>query len=112
MSVQLNDFIDIIERRVDKDAEGFGSEIDVILASIRAEKSYSLGDQRETTENDATFAVQTATFKLRRIPSLPIHPDMFIVDAAGRYNITAVDEMSGRGMYLVVTARLVTASEG
>ena len=95
--MQLNDFIDIIERRVDKDAESFGAETDVILASVRAEKSYSLGDQRETSANDATFAVQTATFKFRRIPSLPIHPDMFIVDSTGRYNITAVDEMSGRG---------------
>lgn len=108
----MNDFIDIIERRVDKDSEGFGSETDVILASVRAEKSYSLGDQRETKENDATFAVQTATFKFRRIPALLIHPDMFIVDAAGRYNITAVDEVSGRGMYIVATARLVTESEG
>ena len=112
MSVQLNDFIDIIERRVDKDAESFGAETDVILASVRAEKSYSLGDQRETSANDATFAVQTATFKFRRIPSLPIHPDMFIVDSTGRYNITAVDEMSGRGLYIVATARLVTPSEG
>ncbi|MDD4444653.1 MAG: head-tail adaptor protein [Eubacteriales bacterium] len=110
--MQLNDFIDIIERRVDKDAESFGAETDVILASVRAEKSYSLGDQRETSANDATFAVQTATFKFRRIPSLPIHPDMFIVDSTGRYNITAVDEMSGRGLYIVATARLVTASEG
>ena len=33
-------------------------------------------------------------------------------DAAGRYNITAVDEVSGRGMYLVVTAQRVAASEG
>ena len=110
MSVILNDFIDIIERRVDKDAEGFGSETDVILASIRAAKSYA--SMAEKSTNDATFAVQTATFKFRRIPSLPIHPDMFIVDAAGRYNITAVDEMSGRGMYLVVTAQLVIVSEG
>ena len=110
--MQLNDFIDIIERRVDKDAASFGAETDVILASVRAEKSYSLGDQRETSANDATFAVQTATFKFRRIPSLPIHPDMFIVDSTGRYNITAVDEMSGRGLYIVAAARLVTASEG
>ena len=110
MSVILNDFIDIIERRVDKDAEGFGSETDIILASVRAEKSYA--SMTEKGANDATFAVQIATFKFRRIPSLPIHPDMFIVDAAGRYNITAIDEMSGRGMYLVITAQLVTASEG
>ena len=110
MSVQLNDLIDIIERRVDKDAEGFGADTDVILASVRAEKSYASMDEKGA--NDATFAVQTATFKFRRIPSLPIHPDMFIVDAVGRYNITAVDEMSGRGLYIVATARLVTASEG
>ena len=110
MSVIMNDFIDIIERRVDKDAEGFGSGDDVILASIRAAKSYA--SMNEKGANDATFAVQTATFKFRRIAGLPVHPDMFIVDAAGRYNITAVNEVSGRGMYLTVTATLVTASEG
>ena len=110
MSVQLNDFIDIIERRVDKDAEGFGADTDVILASVRAEKSYASMDEKGA--NDATFAVQTATFKFRRIPALTIRPDMFIADAAGRYNITAVDEVSGRGMYLIVTAQRVAASEG
>ncbi|MDD3512438.1 MAG: head-tail adaptor protein [Synergistaceae bacterium] len=110
MSIRMNDFIDIIERRVDGDAEGFGRESDVILASVRAEKSYAA--MAETDRNGAAFAVQTAVFKLRRIPGLAIQPDLFITDAAGRYNITAVDEMSGRGMYIVATARLVTASEG
>ena len=109
MSIRMNDFMDIIERRVDKDAEGFGRESDVVLASVRAEKSY-VSMSEET--NDATFAVQAATFKFRRIPGLAIHPELFLVDSAGRYNITAVDEVSGRGMYIIATARLVTASEG
>ena len=106
----MNDFIDIIERRVDRDAEGFGQESDVVLASVRAEKSYAA--MTETDVNNASFAMQTAVFKLRRIPNLAIRPDLFITDAAGRYNITAVDEVSGRGMYLIVTAQRVTASEG
>ena len=110
MNVQMNDFIDIIERRVDKDAEGFGQESDVVLASVRAEKSYAA--MTETDASNATFAIQTAVFKLRRIPGLAIQPDLFITDAAGRYNIKAVDEISGRGMYLVVTAQRVAASEG
>ena len=110
MSARMNDFIDIIERRVDKDAEGFGQESDVVLASVRAEKSYVA--MTETDTNNATFAIQTAVFKLRRIPGLTIHPDLFITDAAGQYNITAVDDVSGRGMYLVVTAQRVAASEG
>lgn len=110
MSVPMNNFIDIIERSVTKDAEGFGTERDVILASIRAEKSYSA--MHETDANNAAFAVQTAVFKFRRLRGLTVSPAMFIADNAGRYNITAVDEMSGKGMYIVATAKLVTASEG
>ena len=106
----MNDFIDIIERRVGRDAEGFGQESDVVLASVRAEKRY--GSMTETQTNDATFAAQTAVFRFRCIPGLRVEPSQFITDAAGRYNITAVDEISGRGMYLVVTAQRVAASEG
>ena len=106
----MNDFIDIIERRVDRDAEGFGLESDVVLASVRAEKSYAA--MTETDVNNASFAMQTAVFRFRCIPGLRIEPSQFITDAAGRYNITAVDEVSGRGMYLIVTAQRVAASEG
>ena len=106
----MNDFIDIIERRVDRDAEGFGQESDVVLASVRAEKSYAA--MTETDVNNASFAMQTAVFRFRCIPGLRIEPSQFITDAAGRYNITAVDEVSGRGMYLIVTAQRVAASEG
>jgi len=110
MSAQMNDFIDIIERRVDRDAEGFGQESDIVLASVRAEKSYT--GMNESSKDDATFATQTAVFHFRCIPGLRVEPSQFITDAAGRYNITAVDDVSGHGMYLVVTAQLVTASEG
>ena len=106
----MNDFIDIIERRVDRDAEGFGQESDVVLTSVRAEKSYAA--MTETDVNNASFAMQTAVFRFRCIPGLRIEPSQFITDAAGRYNITAVDEVSGRGMYLIVTAQRVAASEG
>ena len=106
----INDFIEIIQRRGATDEEAFSSDQDVVLASVRAEKSY--GSMTEKQANDATFAAQTAVFRLRHIPGLRVEPYMFITDAAGRYNITAVDEISGRGMYLVVTAQRVAASEG
>ena len=106
----MNDFIEIIQRRCAKDEEAFSSDQDVVLASVRAEKSY--GSMTEKQTNDATFAAQTAVFRFRCIPGLRVEPSLFITDAAGRYNITAVDEVSGRGMYLIVTAQRVTASEG
>ncbi len=106
----MNDFIDIIERRGTTDDEAFSSDQDVVLASVRAEKSYTGMD--EASKDDATFATQTAVFRFRCIPGLRVEPSQFITDAAGRYNITAVDEISGHGMYIVVTAQLVTASEG
>ena len=104
----FNDFIEIIQRRSTTDDEAFSSYQDVVLASVRAEKSY--GSMTETQANDATFAAQTAVFRLRHIPGLRVEPSMFITDAAGRYNITAVDEVSGRGMYIEVLAKKVTSS--
>ena len=106
----MNDFIEIIERRGTTDDEAFSSDQDIVLASIRAEKSYT--GMNEASKDDATFVTQTAVFRFRCIPGLRVEPSQFITDAAGRYNITAVDDVSGRGMYLVVTAQLVTASEG
>ena len=106
----INDFIEIIQRRSTTDDEAFSSDQDVVLASVRAEKSY--GSMTEAQASDATFVAQTAVFRFRRIPGLRVEPSLFITDAVGRYNITAVDEVSGRGMYLVVTAQLVAASEG
>ena len=110
MSAQMSDFIDIIERRGTTDDEAFSSDQDIVLASVRAEKSYT--GMNESSKDDATFATQTAVFRFRCIPGFRVEPSQFITDAAGRYNITAVDEISGHGMYLVVTAQLVTASEG
>ena len=110
MSAQMNDFIDIIERRGTTDDEAFSSDQDIVLASVRAEKSYT--GMNEASKDDATFVTQTAVFRFRCIPGLRVEPSQFITDAAGRYNITAVDEISGHGMYIVVTAQLVTASEG
>ena len=106
----MNDFIEIIQRRCTTDEEAFSSDQDVVLASVRAEKSYT--GMNESSKDDATFATQTAVFRFRCIPGLRVEPSLFITDAAGRYNITAVDEVSGRGMYLVVTAQRVAASEG
>ena len=110
MSAQMSDFIDIIERRGTTDDEAFSSDQDIVLASVRAEKSYT--GMNEASKDDATFVTQTAVFRFRCIPGLRVEPSQFITDAAGRYNITAVDEISGHGMYIVVTAQLVTASEG
>ena len=104
----INDFIEIIQRRGATDEEAFSSDQDVVLASVRAEKSY--GSMTEKQANDATFAAQTAVFRLRHIPGLRVEPSMFITDAAGRYNITAVDEISGRGMYIEILAKKVTSS--
>lgn len=104
----FNDFIEIIERRSTTDDEAFSSDQDVVLASVRAEKSY--GSMTETQANDATFAAQTAVFRFRCIPGLRVEPSLFITDAAGRYNVTAVDEVSGRGMYIEILAKKVTSS--
>ena len=107
---RMNTRIDIISTAPAKDAEGFVTHGDTVLASVRATKETS-GDTKksETTESSAMFLTETATFKFRVIPGLNIDTTLFIVDADGRYNITSVQ--NAQGMYWECGAKKVTGSK-
>jgi hypothetical protein len=108
--ITFNDFIDIIEKRHVKDADGFGCSQDIILASVRANKTRM--SQNEVYSNNAVTARQMVSFKFRVIPGLTVKPSMFITDTEGRYNIVDADSITGGRMYMICTATLVEPSEG
>ena len=107
---KMNTFIDIVETRKVKDSEGFTSTEDVILASVRAYREGRHGSERWA--NLAAFSEATDLFRFRVIPGLSLTTSMFLVCEDGRFDITSVEDVKGRGMYLEVLAKKVVSSVG
>lgn len=107
---KMNTFIDIIETRKIKDSEGFASTEDVVLASVRAYREGRHGSERWA--NLAAFSEATDLFRFRRIPGLTVTTEMMLVCDDGRFQITSVEDVKGRGMYVEVLAKKVVPSKG
>ncbi len=105
---KMNTFIDIISTAPTKDDEGFVTEGDTILASVRAYKEDRHGNERWA--NMATFSTASAMFQLRKIPGVEISTSFFISCADGRYRVLSVENVRGRGMYLEVLAEKLEPS--
>lgn len=104
----MNTFIDIIEKVTINDSEGFSTEIDNIVATIRAYREGRHGT--EMWANRATFSEAIDLFRFRCIPGVTITTAMLIVCDDGRFEITSVEDVKGRGMYTEVLAKEVKPS--
>ena len=105
---KMNTFIDIIRPTITKDSDGFKVTSDEILASVRAYREGRHGSERWA--NRAAFTDATDLFRFRHIPNLKITEDMVITCADGRFEITSVEDVKGRGMYIEVLAKEVKPS--
>ncbi len=104
----MNTFIDIVERVTIKDLEGFSTEVDNILASIKAYREGRHGNEKWA--NRATFSEATDFFRFRCLPGITVTTTMVVVCDDGRFEITSVEDIKGRGMYIEVLAKEVKAS--
>jgi Bacteriophage head-tail adaptor len=105
---KMNSFIDIIERVTIKDSEGFSTEIDNVVASIRAYREGRHGT--EIWANRAAFSEATDLFRFRCIPDVSVTTAMLIACESGRFEITSVEDIKGRGMYIEVLSKEVKPS--
>ena len=105
---KMNTFIDIISTVPAKDAEGFATEGDILLASVRAYKEDRHGNERWA--NMAAFSSASSLLRFRKIPGLEITTEMVITCADGRYRILSVENVRDRGMYIEVLAEKVEPS--
>ena len=106
---KMRSFIKIVSKGRVKDSEGFASTVgDTTLASVRACKEVKRGS--EAWKNRAAFSNSDVLFRFRKIPGLDIATDMCILCDGERYNITSVEDVRGRGMYLEVLAVSVKPS--
>ena len=105
---KMNTFIDLVEKQAIRDSEGFSTETDVILASVRAYQECRHGNEKWA--NRAQFSEATDLFRFRCIPGVTVTTAMVIVSGDGRFEITSVEDVKGRGMYIEVLAKEVKPS--
>ena len=99
---KMNTFIGIISTAPAKDADGFVTSGDHIVASIRAYKEDRHGNERWA--NMAAFSEAAALFRFRKIPSVEITTSLFIICGDEQYRIISAEDVRGRGMYVEVLA--------
>lgn len=100
---KMSGFADIIETHQVKDSEGFTYFKDKVLASIRVYREGRHGSQRWA--NLAAFSEATNLFRFRCIPGLTVTTGHFLIYGGERFNITSVENVKGRGMYIEVLAK-------
>lgn len=105
---KMDVFIDIVETEKVKDDEGFSSTQDVKVASVRAYREGRHGSEKWA--NRAAFSSATDLFRFRVIPGLEVTTDMVVLCGESRFQISSVEDVKGRGMYLEVLAEEVKAS--
>ena len=105
---KMNSFIDLVKKEVSVDAEGFKSEKEVTLASVRAYREGRHGSEKWA--NRAVFSDATDLFRFRVIPGITVTTDMRILCSGQNFEITSVEDVKGRGMYAEVLAREVIPS--
>lgn len=105
---KMNDFITIVEKRIRTDEEGFKVQEDEEIASVRAYREGRHGNERWA--NRAAFSDATTLFRFRIIPGITITTAMLILCGDDRFEITSVEDVKGRGMYVEVLAKEVQPS--
>ena len=103
---KMNTLISIVREVVTKDAEGFATKADQVLASVFAYQEGRHGSQKWV--NRAAFSEATDLFRFRAIPGLTVTTAHVILCGEDRFEITSVEDVKGRGMYVEVLAKKVT----
>ena len=105
---KMNTIVDIVKPTITTDEDGFRITTDEVLATVRAYREDRHGSERWA--NRAAFTDATDLFRFRVIPKLPVTTDMVLVCCEERFEITSVEDVKGRGMYVEVLARKVEPS--
>ena len=97
--------VQLLSSEAVKDAEGFATQQDKVLAEVRAYHEARHGSERWA--NRAAFSEATDLFRFRVIPGVSVTTDLALLCDGDRFEITSVEDVKGRGMYLEVMAKVV-----
>ena len=100
--------IQITQKQVTLDSEGFQTESDVVVATVRAYREGRHGSEKWA--NRAAFSEATDLFRFRTIPGVRISTDMRLFCDGSGFEITSVEDMKSRGMYIEALAKEVQPS--
>ena len=106
----MNVQVSIVMESVTKDAEGFATKTNSILTSIHAYREGRHGSQKWV--NRAAFSEATDLFRIRTIPGLTVTTEHVILCDGERYEITSVEDVKVRGMYLEILGKRIDAAHG
>ena len=104
----MSTWIDLRQKKLLKDEEGFCTIECETVATVRAYREGRHGSERWS--NRASFTDATDLFRFRVIPHVEVNTDMTILCEAREYEITSIENVKGRGMYLECLAKEVVAS--
>ncbi len=107
---KMNVQVSIVMETITKDAEGFATKTDTVLAAVHAYREGRHVSQKWV--NRAAFSEATDLFRFRAIPGLTVTTEHVILCDGERYEITSVEDVKGRGMYLEVLAKKEAAARG
>lgn len=105
---KMNKFVEITQKQVVTDSEGFQSESNVVVARIRAYREGRHGSEKWA--NRAVFSEATDLFRFRTIPDLQVTTEMRILCDDSVFEISSVEDVKGRGMYVEALAKEVEPS--
>jgi head-tail adaptor len=105
---KMNTQIQITQKQVTLDDEGFQTESDVVAATVRAYREGRHGSEKWA--NRAAFSEATDLFRFRTIPGVRISTDMRLFCDGIVFEITSVEDVKGRGMYIEALAKEVQPS--
>ena len=105
---KMNTQIQITQKQITLDNEGFQTESDVVVATVRAYREGRHGSEKWA--NRAAFSEATDLFRFRTIPGLTVTADMRLICGDSVFEITSVEDVKGRGMYIEVLAKEVQPS--
>lgn len=105
---KMQDFITLVRPTVGKDSEGFPTKTDVTVAQVRAYREGRHGSEKWA--NRAAFSSVTDLFRFRAIPNVTVTSDMILLCDGHRFDITSVEDVKGKGMYIEVLCEEVKPS--
>lgn len=105
---KMNTQIQITQKQVTLDDEGFQTESNVVVATVRAYREGRHGSEKWA--NRAAFSEATDLFRFRTIPGLTVTVDMRLFCDGSVFEITSVEDVKGRGMYIEALAKEVQPS--
>ena len=105
---KMNTQIQITQKQVTLDDEGFQTESNVVVATVRAYREGRHGSEKWA--NRAAFSEATDLFRFRTIPGLMVTTNMRLFCDGSVFEITSVEDVKGRGMYIEVLCKEVQPS--